>query len=63
MKCRKELASISLLPELLQKLSSDDNEDETAPCTCTVQDPNPDLELKLEIQGSSREEPTYVKNV
>jgi hypothetical protein len=49
--CRKELAPVELLVELLKEQSykHDDNEDETAPEAHTVQDPSPDLEPKLKM--------------
>jgi hypothetical protein len=64
LKCRKELAPIELLLELLKEQSYDDNEDESAPGTHIVQDPSPDLELKLETErdrSSEGEKSTWLQ--
>jgi hypothetical protein len=50
LKCRKELAIVELLLELLKGLSYVDNEDESAPGTHTVQDPSHEFELGLQIE-------------
>jgi hypothetical protein len=49
LKCKKELAPIELLPELINEPSYDYTEDKSAPGANTVQNSSPDLELKLEI--------------
>jgi hypothetical protein len=49
LKCRKELAPIELLLELLKEESCENNEDESVHGTHTGQDPGPDLELKLQV--------------
>jgi hypothetical protein len=50
LKCRKELAPVELLLELLKEQPYEDNEEESFPGAHTVQDPSPDLELKLQIE-------------
>jgi hypothetical protein len=50
LKCRKELAPVELLLELLKEESYEDNEDESAHGTHTAQDPGPDLELKFQVR-------------
>jgi hypothetical protein len=50
LKCRKELAPVELLLELLKEDPCEDNEDESAHGTQTTLDPGPDLELKLTIR-------------
>jgi hypothetical protein len=48
LKCRRELAPVELLVELLKEQAY-----ESAPGAYTAQDPSPDLELKLEIERGS----------
>jgi hypothetical protein len=62
LKCRKELAPVELLLELLKEEPCEDDEDESANGTHTVQDPGTDLELKLQITlgGSLWMSPGYV---
>jgi hypothetical protein len=53
LKCRRKLAPVELLVELLKQQAYEDNAKENAPGAHTGQDSSPDLELKLEIESGS----------